>query len=322
MDNQRQQLDDLTIEFLHNLSTGGSTMSVTAAQVKELRQKTGVGMMECKKALTEVGGDIEKAILYLRERGLSRAAKKADRVTAEGLVKVAVSNDGKAATAVEVNCETDFVSKNEDFIKFIDAVANLALENNANDVEALKALDLDGKTVGDTLTALIATIGENLNIRRVATLKAENGVVSGYTHMGGKIGSLVLLEGASGDDVVELGKDLAMHTAAASPRYLHSEEVSPAEVEQEKELGKKKLLEQGKPENLIEKILVGQINKFYKEICLIEQAVKDPNYTVKKLVSEKGKGAELKAYVRFQLGEGIEKKQENFAEEVAAQLKN
>lgn len=298
-------------------------MSVTAAQVKELRQKTGVGMMECKKALTEVGGDIEKAILYLRERGMSRAAKKADRVTAEGLVKVAVSNDGKSATAVEVNCETDFVSKNDDFIKFLDAIANLALANNVNDVEALKALDLDGKSVGDTLTTLIATIGENLNIRRVATLTADNGVVTGYTHMGGKIGSLVLLEGATGDEVTELGKDLAMHTAAASPRYLNSSEVSSDEVEQEKELGKKKLLEQGKPENLIEKILVGQINKFYKEICLIEQAfVKDPNYTVKKLVSEKGKGAELKAYVRFQLGEGIEKKQENFAEEVAAQLKN
>ena len=133
-------------------------MSVTAAQVKELRQKTGVGMMECKKALTEVGGDIEKAILYLRERGMSRAAKKADRVTAEGLVKVAVSNDGKSATAVEVNCETDFVSKNDDFIKFLDAIANLALANNVNDVEALKALDLDGKSVGDTLTTLIATI--------------------------------------------------------------------------------------------------------------------------------------------------------------------
>ena len=298
-------------------------MSVTAAQVKELRQKTGVGMMECKKALTEVGGDIEKAILYLRERGMSRAAKKADRVTAEGLVKVTVSEDGKAAAAVEVNCETDFVSKNEDFIKFIDTIAALALENNVNDVDTLKSLDLNGKSVGDTLTGLIATIGENLNIRRVATLKAENGVVSGYTHMGGKIGSLVLLEGATGDELVELGKDLAMHTAAASPRYLHSKDVSSDEVEQEKELGKKKLLEQGKPENLIEKILVGQINKFYKEICLIEQAfVKDPNYTVKKLVSEKGKGAELKSYVRFQLGEGIEKKQENFAEEVAAQLKN
>ena len=298
-------------------------MSVTAAQVKELRQKTGVGMMECKKALTEVGGDVEKAILYLRERGMSRAAKKADRVTAEGLVKVLVADDGKAATALEVNCETDFVSKNVDFNAFLDTVAKLALENNISDVEALKAADLNGKSVADTLTGLISTIGENLNIRRVTTLKAENGVVSGYTHMGGKIGTLVLLDGATGDAVTELGKDLAMHAAAAAPRYLHSEEVSAAEVEQEQELGKKKLLEQGKPENLIEKILVGQINKFYKEICLIEQAfVKDPNYTVKKLVAEKGQGAELKAYVRFQLGEGIEKKQENFAEEVAAQLKN
>ncbi|SMF47105.1 translation elongation factor Ts [Pseudobacteriovorax antillogorgiicola] len=298
-------------------------MSVTAAQVKELRQKTGVGMMECKKALTETGGDIEKAILYLRERGMSRAAKKADRVTAEGLVKVVISDDQTAGSVVEVNCETDFVSKNEDFIKFIDQVAKLALDNSVNDIDQLKALDMDGKSVGDTLTSLIATIGENLNLRRVATLKAANGVVSGYTHMGGRIGTLVLLEGATGEDVQEVGKDLAMHAAAASPRYLKSDDVNPAEVEQEKELGKKKLLEQGKPENMIEKILVGQINKFYKEICLVEQAfVKDPNYTVKKLVDEKGKGAELSAYVRFQLGEGIEKKQENFAEEVAAQLKS
>lgn len=298
-------------------------MTVTASQVKELRQKTGVGMMECKKALTETGGDIEKAILYLRERGLSRAAKKADRVTAEGLVKVFVNEAGTAGSVVEVNCETDFVSKNGDFINFIDSVSKLALENNVNDIETLKKLELDGKSVEETITSLIATIGENLNLRRVQTFTTSNGVVAGYTHMGGKIGSLVLLEGANSEAVQELGKDLAMHAAAAAPKYLVSGEVDPQEVEQEKELGKKKLLEQGKPENLIEKILVGQINKFYKEICLIEQAfVKDPNYTVKQLVSEKGAGAELKAFARFQLGEGIEKKQENFAEEVAAQLKN
>ena len=261
-------------------------MSVTAAQVKELRQKTGVGMMECKKALTETGGDIEKAILYLRERGMSRAAKKADRVTAEGLVKVLVAADGKSGTVVEVNCETDFVSKNQDFINFLEAVAKLALENNVSDVEALKSMELEGKSVADTVTGLIATIGENLNLRRVATFKTEKGTVAGYTHAGGRIGSLVLLDGTDG--LTELGKDLAMHAAAAAPRYLTSEDVNPAEIEQEKELGKKKLLEQGKPENLIEKILVGQINKFYKEICLVEQAfVKDPNYTIKKLVDEK-----------------------------------
>lgn len=298
-------------------------MAVTAAMVKELRQKTGVGMMECKKALTEVGGDIEKAILYLRERGMSRAAKKADRITAEGLVQVVVSDDYTKAAALEVNCETDFVSKNEDFIKFTKDAAQLALENNCNDIEEFKKLMMSGKTVGDTVTELIATIGENLNLRRVATLTANNGVVNGYTHMGGKIGTLIQLDGATGPEVAELAKDIAMHTAAVAPRYLKPEEVSSTEIEQEKELAKKKLLEEGKPENLIEKIMAGQINKFYKEICLQEQVfVKDQNYTIKKLVKEKGQGAELTAYRRFQLGEGIEKKQENFAEEVAAQLKS
>ncbi len=297
-------------------------MAVTAAMVKELREKTGVGMMECKKALTEVGGDVEKAILYLRERGMSRAAKKAGRVTAEGLVKVAVSDDFKKAAILEVNCETDFVSKNDDFIKFTNDVVELALKEAVNDIEDLKKLELHGKTVGDTLTDLIAKIGENLNLRRVATLCTESGVVNGYIHLGGRIGSLVCLEGAAGDELVELSKDLAMHAAAASPRFLSTEQVDPTELAQEQELAKKKLIEEGKPENLIEKIMAGQINKFYKEICLLEQAfVKDPNYSIKKLVAEKGKGATLKAFHRFQLGEGIEKKQENFAEEVAAQLK-
>lgn len=297
-------------------------MAVTAAMVKELREKTGVGMMECKKALTEVGGDVEKAILYLRERGMSRAAKKAGRVTAEGLVKVAVSDDFKKASILEINCETDFVSKNDDFIKFTDDVLALALNTGASDIEELKKQDLNGKSVGDTLTDLIAKIGENLNLRRVATLATENGVVNGYIHLGGRIGSLVLLEGATGEELVDLSKDLAMHAAAASPRYLSSDQVDASELEQEQELAKKKLLEEGKPENLIEKIMAGQINKFYKEICLLEQAfVKDPNYSIKKLVAEKGKGASLKEFHRFQLGEGIEKKQENFAEEVAAQLK-
>ncbi|NRA65590.1 MAG: elongation factor Ts [Pseudobacteriovorax sp.] len=297
-------------------------MAVTAAMVKELRQKTGVGMMECKKALTETDGDIEKAILYLRERGMSRAAKKADRITAEGIVSVLTSSDNKKGAIVEVNCETDFVSKNADFIKFTKDLAQLALENNVNDIDSLNKLMLEGKSVAEVLPELIATIGENINVRRVATLQASNGIVDGYTHMGGKIGTLVLLEGSDAESNIELAKDIAMHTAAVAPRYLTSGEVSATEIEQEKELARKKLIEEGKPENLIEKILQGQISKFYKEICLEEQAfVKDPNYTIKKLVAEKGQGAKLSAYYRFQLGEGIEKKQENFAEEVAAQLK-
>lgn len=298
-------------------------MAITAAQVKELRQKTGVGMMECKKALTENEGDLEKAIVWLRERGLSRAAKKADRVTAEGLVKVAIADNGKAGALVELNCETDFVSKNEDFLKFADDVAALALEHKVSDLDALKGLDLGGQTVGDTLTHLIARIGENLNLRRVQHLEVGSGVVSGYSHMGGKIGSLVAIESeGESDALVELGKDVAMHIAAAAPRYLDSTSVNTAELDQEKEIAKKKLLEENKPEHLIEKILIGQVQKFYKEVCLVDQAfIKDPNLSVQKLVESTVKGSKVAAFARFQLGEGIEKKQENFADEVAAQLK-
>jgi elongation factor Ts len=296
-------------------------MAITAAQVKELRQKTGVGMMECKKALTENEGDLEKAIVWLRERGLSRAAKKADRVTAEGLVKVAVAENGKSGALVELNCETDFVSKNDDFLKFADDVSALALSHKVSDLEILKGLDLGGQSVAETLTHLIARIGENLNLRRVQYLEVSNGVVAGYSHMGGKIGSLIAVEG-EGETLEDLGKDIAMHIAAAAPRYLDSTSVNTDELEQEKEIARKKLLEENKPEQLIEKILVGQVQKFYKEVCLVDQPfVKDPNVSVQKLVETTAKGSKISAFARFQLGEGIEKKQENFADEVAAQLK-
>ena len=297
-------------------------MAITASQVKELREKTGVGMMECKKALQENDGDQEKAILWLRERGMSRAAKKSGRVTAEGLVKILVSDDASKGVALEVNCETDFVSKNEDFLAFVDEAAKLALDNNSSSVEELSAVKMGETTVGNKLTSLISTIGENLQLRRVRVAQAEKGLVAGYTHMGGRIGALVVLDGADGDSLQELGSDLAMHAAAAAPRYLKSADVDATELEQEKELSRKKLLEQGKPENLIEKILMGQMNKFYKEICFLEQAfVKDPNYSITKLVKEKGKGAQLTDYIRYQLGEGIEKRKEHFADEVAAAVK-
>ncbi len=298
-------------------------MTITAGMVKELREKTGVGMMECKKALEENGGDLEKAILWLRERGLSRAAKKADRVAAEGIVQVAISPDAHTGVVVEFNCETDFVSKSDDFTSFAKDVADLALAQKISDVDALKSAKLaDGETVESRLTALIAKLGENMKVRRLGLLKTSKGTISGYTHMGGKIGSLILLEGAEGAEVQELGKDLAMHAAAAGPRYLKSDEVEASEIETEKELGRKKLQEEGKPENMWEKILVGQINKFYKEICLTEQAfVKDPALSIKQLVTEKGKGAQLTAFQLFKLGEGIEKKKENFADEVAAVLR-
>ena len=298
-------------------------MTITAGMVKELREKTGVGMMECKKALEENAGDLEKAVLWLRERGLSRAAKKADRIAAEGIVKVAISADQRTGVVVEFNCETDFVSKNEDFSRFADDVANLALSQKVSDVDALKVLKLaDGETVEGRMATLIAKLGENMKVRRLGLLSTAKGTVAGYTHMGGKIGSLILLDGAEGQEVQNLGKDIAMHSAAAGPRYLKSEEVDASEIETEKELGRKALLEQGKPENMWEKILVGQVNKFYKEICLLEQGfVKDPAQSIKAVVSEKGKGASLSAFHLFKLGEGIEKKKENFADEVAAVLR-
>lgn len=298
-------------------------MSITAGQVKELREKTGVGMMECKKALQESGGDMEKAVMYLRERGLSRAAKKAGRTTAEGKVEILVNADATAGVVVELNCETDFVSKNDDFQKFASDIAQLTLDNKLQSVDALKETAMaDGTLVKDKLTSLISTIGENLNVRRAQYLSAENGTVGAYSHMGGKIGTLVVLDGAKGDDLKELASDLAMHCAAAAPRYLNSDAVEPAELEQEKDLARKKLKESGKPDDLIDKIMSGQMNKFYKEVCFVDQVfVKDSKYSVEKLVKEKGKGASLTAYCRFQLGEGIEKKQEDFAAEVAAAVK-
>jgi elongation factor Ts len=298
-------------------------MEITASLVKELREKTGVGMMECKKALQENGGDLEKAIIWLRERGLSRAAKKAGRVTSEGLVEVLVSADATAGVVVEVNCETDFVSKNDDFKNFTKTVAELALTKKIGDAEALAGEKLaSGETVQDRITALIATIGENLSLRRVALLTTNAGTIAGYIHMGGKIGALVRIEPATGDVVKELGKDLAMHVAAAAPKYLNETEVDPAELEQEKDLARKKLAEQKKPADMIEKILAGQMVKFYKEVCFVEQGfIKDPNISIKKLVEEKAKGAQVTGFVRYNLGEGLEKRKDNFAEEVAATSK-
>ncbi len=295
-------------------------MTITAGMVKDLREKTGVGMMECKKALEENSGDLDKAIVWLRERGMSRAAKKEGRTAAEGLVEVMVSADGKAGVLVELNCETDFASKNEEFRKLAHEVAKLAHSNKMNNTDELLQAKVGGQTVKEHLTGLIAKIGENMNLRRVNVLTVKDGIVAGYSHMGGKIGTLVAIEGAAG--ATELAKDIAMHIAAASPKYLVESEVDVSELEQEKEIARKKLTEEGKPADLIEKILVGQMKKFYKEVCLTEQAfIKDPNVTVAKYVDAQKKGAKISAFSRFQLGEGIEKKKENFAEEVAAQLK-
>lgn len=297
-------------------------MQITAGLVNELRQKTGVGMMECKKALTENAGDMEKAIVWLRERGLSRAAKKADRVAAEGVIEIAISPDGLSGVALEVNCETDFVSKNPDFLGFAKEVAQIALKKKITTIDALAAETLSSGSIIETRrTELVGKIGENMTLRRVTYLHTPNGAVAGYTHLGGKIGALVVLEGRKGDDVQALGKDIAMHVAAAAPRYLTSAEVNAAELEQEKDIARKKLIEEKKPEAMIEKILEGQMKKFYKEVCLVEQAfIKDPDSSITKLVDKAG-GLKLTKFVRYHLGEGIEKKQTDFAAEVAAQLK-
>jgi elongation factor Ts len=297
---------------------------ITAALVKELREQTGIGMMECKKALTENDGDLQKAILWLRERGMSRAAKKSGRTTAEGVVKVMTSDDMKTGVVVELNSETDFSAKNEEFQAFAEAVTKTALNSKVANIDELRAATLEGTSsnVADALTALIAKVGENMTLRRVNTITSETGVVVPYSHMGGKICTLIRLEGATGENVVELGKDLAMHAAAASPRYLSSSEVPADLVKQEEELARKKLLEEGKPADKVEMILKGQIGKFYKEICLMDQGfIKEPKKSVANVIKDSGTGVELASYVRIQLGEGIEKAEDNFAAEVAAMTK-
>ncbi|MFK7872030.1 MAG: translation elongation factor Ts [Oligoflexales bacterium] len=295
-------------------------MAITASQVKELRQRTGAGMMDCKKALTEKDGDLESAIQWLREKGISRAAKKAGRTAAEGVVTVRVSEDNKTGVVIELNCETDFSARNEEFQKFATVTADVALANKTNSAEQLLECNHEGKTLQDTLTALIATVGENMKIRRVHCLEAKDGVVAGYTHMGGKIGSLVALSGAAPEATAN---DVAMHIAAAAPRFLQREEVGTVELDKEKEVIRKRLQEQGKPEAIIEKALLGQINSYYGEVCLIDQPfVKEPKKKVAQYVKESNADSTITGFARFQLGEGIEVAETNFAEEVAAQIKS
>ena len=300
-------------------------MAITAAMVKELRERTQAGMMDCKKALNAVDGDMEKAIEYLRENGLAKAAKKADRVAAEGLVKEVISADHKSAAIVEVNSETDFVAKNDQFVSFVTEVANIVLNNDLADVEALKATawpEDASKTVGDVLTEKIATIGENLTIRRFQKVTTE-GTLAAYTHGGGKIVSIVEIA-AEGEKAQEVGRNVAMQVAAVNPEYVSTEQVSEEKKAHEKEILMHQALNEnpGKPENIIEKMVIGRLNKQLKEICLLEQEyVKDPDLTVGKYVaSELGNKDAVKSFVRFETGEGIEKKEENFAEEVAKQM--
>lgn len=300
-------------------------MAITAAMVKELRERTGAGMMDCKNVLNEVDGDMNKAIEVLREKGLAKAAKKAGRVAAEGLVKEMISADHKTAALVEINSETDFVAKNEQFITFVNQVAEMVLNNDVNDVEALKALPWSedaSKTVGDVLTEKIATIGENLTLRRIARMTTE-GTFGSYTHGGGKIVAVVEMD-AEGDKAVEVGKNVAMQVAAVNPEFVSMNDVAEEKKEKEKEILMNQAINEnpGKPENIIEKMVIGRLNKQLKEICLLEQEyVKDPDLTVAKYVAaELGNAEVIKGFVRFETGEGIEKVEENFAEEVAKQM--
>jgi len=284
-------------------------------------------MMDCKKALNETDGNMEEAIDFLRKKGLSAAAKKSDRVAAEGIV--AVAGEGNVGAIVEVNAETDFVAKNEAFQAFSTGVAQAVFANNPADVEALKSVDFpgSGRNVGDELTHQIATIGENMNIRRFVRLEADAGVVASYVHAGGKIGVLVQLDTANdSDEVMATARQIAMHVAAASPQYLNRNDVPAEVVAKEKEIMKVKAIESGKPENIVDKIVDGQINKFFGEICLLEQVyVIDTDMkvgkVVEKLAKDVGTEVTLAGYVRYQLGEGIEKKEDDFAAEVASLTK-
>ncbi|WP_018691078.1 translation elongation factor Ts [Algicola sagamiensis] len=285
-------------------------MAVTAALVKELRERTGAGMMDCKKALQETNGDIEQAIENMRKSGQAKAAKKAGRVAAEGAILIKQA-EGVAAV-VELNCETDFVARDESFLAFGNKVVDLALANQIDDIEALKAADLDGISVEETRANLVAKIGENINVRRVAIVKGER--LGAYVH-GGRIGVVTVLKG--GDE--ELAKDLAMHVAANNPQFVTPEQVPAEVVEKEKAIQVDIAMQSGKPAEIAEKMVVGRMKKFTHEISLTGQPfVKDPSVAVSDLVKQKD--AEVIDFVRFEVGEGIEKKEEDFAAEVQKQI--
>ncbi|MGB1009659.1 MAG: translation elongation factor Ts [Thiolinea sp.] len=287
-------------------------MAITAAMVKELRERTGAGMMDCKKALTEVDGDMEAAIDLMRKSGAAKADKKAGRTAADGCVVIAIADDGKQAAITEVNSETDFVAKDENFARFANAVGAAVLANQPADVDAISALDLDGQSVEEARAALIAKVGENIQIRRFETINSDDHIAS-YQH-GAKIGVVVAMNG--GD--AELGKDIAMHIAASRPVCVDESGVPAEVVEKERAIQLDIAMQSGKPQEIAEKMVDGRMRKFLGEITLSGQPfVKDPDQTVGKLL--KAKGATVTSFTRVEVGEGIEKKQENFADEVAAQ---
>lgn len=300
---------------------------ITAQAVKELRERTGAGMMDCKKALTETNGDMEKAVEVLREKGLAAAAKKAGRVAAEGIVKTYISDDKKSAGIVEVNCETDFVAANEEFVAFAGKLAEMASTTTVATVEEFVAQKYnEEQTVQEFLTALIAKLGENMTVRRFQKFSVENGITQSYIHGGGRIGVIVELGCETASPVLEeVAKELCMQVAAANPLFLDKTQVDTESLEKEKEIYRAQALNEGKPEKIVDKMVEGRIQKYYKEVCLVEQPwVKDGDKTITKYLQEKSKEVgspiNINTFVRYERGEGIDKKEENFAEEVAKQV--
>lgn len=292
-------------------------MAITAQLVKELREKTGAGMMDCKKALVETDGDMDKAIDYLREKGIAKAAKKGDRIAAEGLTSIVVQ--GNDAVILEVNSETDFVAKNEGFQVLVKELAEHILANKPESVEvALEQTMANGTKVEEHINAAIATIGEKLSLRRYQVVtKTDADVFGAYLHMGGRISVLSVLEGTTDE---QAAKDVSMHIAAINPKYVSRDQVDASELEHEREVLKQQALNEGKPEKIVEKMVEGRINKYYQEICVNEQEfVKNPDVKVGQFVESTG--GKIKSFVRYEVGEGIEKRVDNFAEEVMAQVK-
>ena len=284
--------------------------------VKELRERTGAGMMDCKKALEACDGDIDKSIDWLREKGIAKAAKKESRIAAEGLCQI--KTEGNTAVIVEVNSETDFVAKNAEFTSFVDYIVDQLLKNDVETLEEALEIKDGGETINDKLIALVAKIGEKISFRRFKKVtKNDDEVFGTYKHMGGKIGTIIVLKGAN----EEVAKDVAMQTAAMNPTALNRAGVPAEDVERESKIIKEQVMAEGKPEEIAEKMVVGRLNKFYKEVCLEEQAfIKDSSVSVKDYV--KNNGGEIVSMTRFAVGEGIQKREENFAEEVMSQIQN
>ena len=289
-------------------------MAISASTVKELRERTGAGMMDCKKALTANDGDMQKAIDWLREKGIAKAAKKAGRTAADGAVAAYISDDGKTGVLLEVNCETDFTANNENFRALEQKIIEHIAEAKPADLDALNAEVIDGKTVADLVTEATATIGEKISIRRFVVYETK-GKLTTYIHMGGKIGVIVEMTGGSD----ELGKDVAMQIAAANPSAVDRAGVDASELEHEKEILRKQALEEGKPAKIVERMVEGRINKFYKEVCLVEQDFVKADPGSKQTVKDILGGEKVLRFARYQLGEGIEKQETDFAAEVAPQ---